>query len=613
MAKFILSDMSYKSFDGQKEEQYNNKTYEKYFTKGLPKYWSYAFSRSGNNQKMMVNPTGVPGYCLNIYWGLMADAPKDGYKMAKRAENFEISSVNHQYYQLVLGQKDTLEAKIREGLVKISQSVADLELCEHDLIKYKDFKDKISDSEIEIKKELPEKEKKELELKKMRAKMDLKTIFVDSVDFYAGGGTQGAGRLSMAFMRNNNIMPTIVDDFFRMENAESLKKDATLKDIPAVEQRMLEVKWGAYEDWLKYFKDNVSRRMDSLETLERSRKKSLEEYRDWLKPTIARYKMIVDALESAGGRASMYTQRMRVAGIATAFNNITLWICKDFTPPDTHRAPQELFEKAGVRAIDKWAWEHLYAHPEHGLAMDYAWLTRKWVLAKAKMDALGDPAKIDWLNESRWYYSFLVMDFERLNFKTSATGAETEDAEFTVTNYLVSKNVLAAKYMELKAYEEELEIYIDSVLGIKHTIEGKPIVIYEKTEAGYEIDKKRYGEIQKYIFKVEVMEKKAITAKMLGASTPFPSKTSFGSKKELEKEFSKDLFELIERKKTGRLKEKLNDFFEILGLDNLGLFIAGGPYEHNFSERVKKYYLKPNEARFNYFINFIKSKMNIGG
>ncbi len=398
-------------------------------------------------------------------------------------------------------------------------------------------------------------------------------------------------------------MPTIVDDFFRMTRKEDLKKDTMLKDLPTVEQRMLEVKWDAYQDWLAFFENNVKRRMDALKTLERSREKSLDEYRDWLKPTIARYKMIVDSLEHAASRTGALTHPIKLNAMAISLHEVKIWFWKNFVPPDPHRPPQEMFEieKSGVAAFGKWEKDNIYLHPGHGLVTSYPWVTEKWIFGHANINGWGEKCSgIPNLSESDWYYSFQEFVMSRTNFKTSATGAEGEDADFKFANYMMSKNVIAAKYIELKAMHEDLEIYINDLLGLPHEIEGKPVIIFEKKEKAFEIDRGHYEKIKR--FKFRVSDKKTVEGK------DFPPETSFTSKDALKKAYPEDTFHLIELKKKNESTETLK---QILGLNNVRFFLPGGPYEQNWCERIKKYYLKPNSVRFEYVRNFILSRMGI--
>ncbi len=603
---FILADISYASFAKPgKQEEYSSSKYKDFFDVNGPA-WSHALSRSGTNQNTVINPTGPPGYCLGLYISLVFDLPKDGWTVTKVMETLDVTPVHHQYYELTHGRKEALEAKIREGLVKISQSIADLELVEHDLLKYEDFKEQLENAQKKIDEKAEPKEKEKAEEEKKKAEMALKTVFMEEVDYHAGGAAQGPGRLSMAFLRNHNIMPTVVDDFFRMTSKEDLKKDPTLKDLPKVEQRMLEVKWDAYQDWLGFFKSNVTRRIEALNTLKRSREKTLEEYREWLKPTIARHKIIVDSLESESARKGALSSYVRLNAMALSSHKVKIWFWKSFVTPDPHRTPQEEIEKSGVVAFDKWSKDNLYLHPDHGLITDYPWVTEKWILKNAGADKWGEKCSgVPHLSESEWYYSFQELLFDRTNFKTSATGSEGEDAEFRFANYMMSKNVLAAKYIELKAKEELLEIYIDDILGLTHTFPGKPVIIYkyDKKEKLYKIDTGQYGRIKKFQFKFKTKD-----GEKTSGPENWPAETSFKTKKELEKAYPKDSFTLVERKKKNETWETAK---QLLGLGNIRFFLPNGPYEQNWSERIKKYYLKPNSARFEYVRNFLVSRMGI--
>jgi len=604
---FILKNISYRPFESPgKQANYESpeaKAFEKFFDLGGPA-WSYALARSGTNQNTLINPTGPPGYCLNLYMSLVFDLPKDGWAVKKIKETLDVTPMHHQYYELTHGRKETLEAKIREGLVKISQSIADLELVKHDLIKYEDFEEQLESAEIKIDEKAKPEEKKKLEGKKKKAELALKTTFMEEVDYHAGGSAQGGpGRLSMAFLRNHNIMPTVVDDFFRMNKKEDLEKDKMLKDLPTVEKRMLEVKWDAYQDWLGFFKSNVTRRMDALRNLEKSREKSLDEYREWLKPTIARHKLIVDSLDDPDNRKGVFANRVRLNAIAISMHYVKLWFWKSFVPPDPHRVPGEEITKAGVMAFGNWERDNLYLNATHGLITDYPWITEKWIFTNSGIEHWGGSCKksVCDVSEGDWYYSFQELTMNRTNFKTSATGSEGEDTDFEFVNYMMSKNVVAAKSMELKAMQEEQEIYISEMLGLPHKLDGKPIIIYQKgKKGGYEIDTNHINKLTPFHFIVD--DKTTVTSK------DFSKESAFKNWKDLVTAFPSKKFLHVERKKEN---ETISDIKKILGLNNIRFFLGRGPYEQNWSERIKKYYLKPNSARFEYVRNFLISRMGV--
>ena len=284
MCAYLLKDIGHGVTDRIKEYFGGISTPPLYAQFG--KWYGQAWAVSAENQTMVLNPTGYPGWITGIYLSLVFSLPKDKYKIVKVSEAIDVSPEHQQYWQITLAQKEALEQKIKQSLVSISQSVADLELVLTDLQRYEEFARWLKDLESE------EKEKRK------RAELLLKSMFVDQVDYHVGGTGEGPGRLSMVFMRNRNIMPTIVQDFMQMESKKDLEPGGRFANIPEVEKNFLRTKWMAYEEWLKIFRSNVQRRLDELRTLAESRKKTIEEMREWIKPTIIRYKMLKDALEN---------------------------------------------------------------------------------------------------------------------------------------------------------------------------------------------------------------------------------------------------------------------------------------------------------------------------
>ncbi|MCK4550921.1 MAG: hypothetical protein KAT91_03125, partial [Candidatus Aenigmarchaeota archaeon] len=226
MGKFVLADGELEETTGQNPNAFGKNNMGPCF-----------IVQAEDQQKIILNPTTAPGGIMGMYYSLMFELPKDNWNPAKPEETIEVSPVHQQYYQLVTAQKEQLEGKIKQGMASISQSIADLELVEHDKRKYDEFQEYLD--------ELKSPDAK----KKREANLRLKSVFVDQVDFHVGGTGQGAGRLSLAFMRNNNIMPTVVDDFFRMGSLEDINT-GKLQDLPDVERRMLETKFNAYNQWL---------------------------------------------------------------------------------------------------------------------------------------------------------------------------------------------------------------------------------------------------------------------------------------------------------------------------------------------------------------------------
>ena len=549
------------------------------------RFFGKAVCMRGSNQTISLNTTTYPGGTTGAFHGFLFELGKDKWNVKKVDEKISVSPEHQQYWQITLGQKEALEHKIKQALMTISNSIADLELVMMDFNRYKTYKEYLED----LNSKDPE--------KKRTAELTLKSIFVDQVDYHAGGEGQGPGRFSMAFMRNNNILPTIVQDFLEMESLEDLKT-GKLKNIPKVEKNVLESKWRAYQDWLNIFRSNVERRLKELEVLVRSREKTIEEMREWVKPIIARYKMLNDALEYPGERAAEFSSKIRLAGNMYALYQSTFWIYKPFPLFEEFPAPGELKAK-DMNLIhplkDGWSLDHLVLNYNIGLSVKFPWITEEWVrnLTGAILKEL------KW--EGRYYmlYSFMVVNFIRCNLRY-ANGAEIEDAVWIVTNWTTSTNVIWTKLLEGFALERELEIYMDDILGLKHKIEGRPVIFYKKKNGKYFIMQDHLNALKKFIFSVdgdefEIGEKKLV----------------FSSKKDMEKEFPPKKFNLKKVDKEVGLGEKARDFFRFFGID-LRWRRINSPYSMVAKDFGNKNILKPQGKRFRSVVDKLIKRMKIG-
>ncbi|MCK4968146.1 MAG: hypothetical protein KAS12_03755, partial [Candidatus Aenigmarchaeota archaeon] len=570
-----------------------------------------------DQEETLLNPTTQPGGIMGMYYGLTFEVQKDNWRLEKAFEEIEVSPVHQQYYQLVTAQKEQLEGKIKQGMAGISQSVADLELVEHDKRKYDEFNDYIKDLKDETDK-----------TKHEAANLRLKSVFVDQVDFHVGGSGQGAGRLSMAFMRNNNIMPTIVDDFFRMESIEDTQ-NGKLKDLPHVEKKMLETKFNAYNQWLDIFRSTVDRRLGRLNQLIKSRDKTLKEYRDWLRPIIARHRMIKEMSDTTAGRKDLATRFTHSQGGASSTNKLITWVWKNMLIPDDRLYPRELEVMNELPNLDPWAQENLVYNYDTGLVCKYPWITKEWIKNRAKH--IEDTQGFD---KNKIYYTFAIIKLGKTNIKF-ASGAETEDGDFYVQMFVLSKNAMMVKLLELECIKEKLEIYIDDMMGIPHKFENddiKPEKLKKKTKVdGVEVEatlklplgyhksggkyvlhddceksfKKHFNnEHFKNFDHVEKSMKKYEAAR----------KTETEKKKSLSK---KEFFEIFPHERYHHIKHKkvnktLENTLHLIGIKSIqDALFRKGPYENTFSERVTKFYLKFSGGRFDGILGMIKRRMKI--
>lgn len=560
------------------------------------KWCGNAWAMSPRNQQISINPTGFPGFISKVYFGTIFEIKKDKYNVEKVNEAIDVSPEHQQYWQITLAQKEALEQKIKQALMGISSSIADLELVKTDLERYEEFLNWIKDLESD-----DEKKRKE-------AMLVLKSFFVDQVDYYAGGGgAEGPGRLSMAFMRNRNIMPTIVQDFMMMESEGDLKEGGKLAHLPEVEKQVLRTKWKAFEDWLEVFRSNVERRVEHLRTLVRSREKTIEEMRESAKPLILRYKMIVDALSSPKMRKEMPHIFVRVVGHAISMTTIDLWVWKVYPLFDEFPVPGELRAKveSEINPYNDWTKENLIFHSQLGLIADYPWITEEWVEDKKS----GILSKMGWKGRYYHYYIFMPITLEKVNIRF-ADGGELEDGVFKVTNWALSANVMFTKLLELEAMKEENEIYVDDMLGLKHEIPGNPVVFYKKSKKkreNQEIVRKHYDRITKFVFRAK---NKKGDEKLI--ELPRLSKYTVG---ELEEKLGKDVvqefIDLKEAKEEKSLLDSIKRFFEFFGID-ITPYRFKGPYGHFNKDFANKYIAKPMSSNFNYVSGTILNKSAFG-
>ena len=88
------------------------------------------------------------------------------------------------------------------------------------------------------------------------------------------------------------------------------------------------------------------------------------------------------------------------------------------------------------------------------------------------------------------YYTFIEVKFDRTDMRT-ADGSMIEDGMFWVNALLLSQNALLAKMLELKAKQEELEMYINDLLGLPQPEEVRPTkpedqpIYYPKKKLGF--------------------------------------------------------------------------------------------------------------------------------
>jgi len=526
---------------------------------------------SAANQYANLNYCGPPGTASGLYYSLLFQMGRLGFKVFKADEWIEVSPTHKAYWEKTTATKQMLEGVIKQGLASAASLVSDYELAKHDVRKYQEI------------------------LKYFAAKPgeqhSLRAMFVDNVDAHTD--LPGGGAISLRTSAQR--WPTIIADFMKLDDNDKVPDQIAKRyNISRAEGVILATKNRLFIEWKKMFETSATERYKTLMGLLKSREKSISEYKSWLRPYIARYKLT----KTGGLSANTLRSFVDIAGQANFFNFIRLFAWKSLQASEPRKAPSEIVSdpRGGSWVIypyDDWMRFNYVLNPKIGLASLYPWLLdeRKYCIdcrkyypsnqlkcEKCGGFGLEDRFYGDQLMESevlaKWsdygfkpedlYYYFIDMKIERGGI--SLPVGEAEDITFSLKGHVASQNVMAIKALELKCREIELEHYIEEMLG-------------------YRSDMKDISEF---------------------------------AEKELPEYFKKKPQDLsfIER-----FEKELQNITKTLGLKSErrgpavpGKYIAfgkPGPYERDMEERITKQYLSPAGGQFAGVTGFIKSKMGV--
>ena len=217
------------------------------------------------NQTTELNFTGKPGEASSIYYSLFFQLPKWGWNVVKVDEWIEVSPTHREYYDRTASTKQMLESTIKTGLAAAAQSVADYELIAHDLRKYKEVLSYFAEGDEHV----------------------LRSMFVDQVDIHTDMPGQPLSMRAIA-----PRWPTIIADFLSLTDEDTdIDKVVKKINISRAEAVILVTKNKLYMEWKKLFLDAAKTRYQTIRGLVEGRRKSIQEYRNWLKPYIARFRM----------------------------------------------------------------------------------------------------------------------------------------------------------------------------------------------------------------------------------------------------------------------------------------------------------------------------------
>ncbi len=292
-----------------------------------------------------IDLTGPPGTMSGLYYSLMFQLGRWGFERAKIEEWISVSPVFKQYYDLTLQQKQALEAQIKAGLGQIATAIHDYELVFHDLRKYKEFLDYFTEI-VKGKKLIKEGKKEEGEKEQKKGEQTLKAIFIDEVDVHTD-----LPNIPIALRSIVSRWPTIIADFMRLSDDDTdPKKIAEKLRVSEAEGVVLATKNKLFLEWRdKLFRPTLEERYERLLRLTESRKFSIDEYTEMLKPVVARFKLINDSLSSAGDRRSAYTSFFNPGSQAYSTDFARIWAWKPFSPSEKYKVTREFLDEISPR------------------------------------------------------------------------------------------------------------------------------------------------------------------------------------------------------------------------------------------------------------------------
>ena len=517
------------------------------------------------NQTIELNFTGKPGQASSLYYSLFSQLPKWGWNIVKVDEWIEVSPTHREYYDRTAATKQMLESTIKTGLATAAQSVADYELMAHDLRKYREILGYFAEGDEHV----------------------LKSMFVDQVDVHTDMPGQPLSMRAIA-----PRWPTIIADFLSLTDDDTdVEKVSKNKNISRAEAVILVTKNKLYKEWKTLFLDAAKTRYKTIRGLVEGRRKSIQEYRNWLKPYIARFRMTRLGGERPEIRAESLKSFADITGMATFSNNVRLFAWKPFKTAEVRKPATEIKNDFALYPYDEYIREKLILDKK-GLAKTYPWLrnARNYCVRCKEYFASGvlecpDCGSLliertladeivekhilkSWknmemsLDPNELYYIF--MDFDVLRVGARLPIGEIEDITFTIKNFVISQNVLLVKLLELKCREIELEHYIDEMLGVR--VEDRDLDEILTADFPAFAEKKDLSEYNKFV---------------KGLRDTSDAYTGF-----------------LKKVKTPKIK-------------NL-MFLKQGNYERDFKDRITQNYLKIAGAQYGGIVGFIKSLMGVG-
>ncbi|MBI2084505.1 MAG: hypothetical protein HYT70_02740 [Candidatus Aenigmarchaeota archaeon] len=559
--------------------------------------------------EMYIDLTGPMGSMSGLYYGLIFQLRKVGFETLKIEEWIQVPPVFKQYYDLTIHQKEQLEAQIKAGLGQIATAIHDYDLISHDLRKYREYMDYFTKIE-KGKKMMMSKKKLEKDEGEQMAKEGtqlLRSVFVDQVDAHTGEG--------IAIRTITPRWPTIIVDFMRLDDKDTdPKKIAQRHGFTEAEGAVLSTKNKLFMEWRdRLFKPTLQERFQNVRRLVEMRRASVRQYTEMIKPTIARYRMIDDALRTPSARG-FHTRFLFPPGSqAYSLDMTRIWAFLPFAPAEKYKVTRDFFDtvtlseagfnKRDIEILAKNGVDVKETLPALPVERSIDDIVRRYMpnvqktynveisihdvyLARQRLSNIyrtkamqmigGVPRResLPTMAGGSWpfspYFVFLDIPFLR-NVIRLPNGTELEDMMVdTITVQTRSQNVMIVTILEMIAKEKELENYIKQLLGEF----GGPDLNLKSIE---ELVKEEYPEM-------------------------------FGGEEKKERKEGKDLLEPVKK-----VQHALGDVLSSLGL-KFDVLRARGPYEFAMDDRIAEMFQVESMVQgYLYVLRYLQQGVKVPG
>jgi hypothetical protein len=496
---------------------------------------------------VVLDYTALRGSASNVFWTFTHRVGKMRYNIAKVDEWMEVNPNYVDLYNQLIGQKQRIEGAIKSSLASVAQAVADYELLRHDARRYGEILDYFK-----------------------KGKTDqhvMRSLFVDRVDAFTG---EGYSLVTMA-----KRWPTIITDFIRMkdewEDVGEIRKEL---DVSQAEATVLKTKNELYKEWKKMFLPTVKERYARIQTLVKARQRSIDEYKKWLRPYLAKYKSMKEGTERPEGLDWSYVNNaFSTPGFGTmdAWTFIRVWVWRPFNVVEAGK-PEGLLGKGpgGKFMVDPY--DDFVRHWKREIEKHYDVKITDDEVNGILKKALEPPEQGHYpqMESQAMYYLLFDMKIILSTMKSPPPeGVEMDNLMFyPIRIWVLSQNSLLIHLLELHARQKWMDRYMDEIIGAR-SIEEE---VYRKVEE-------------------ELGERKAEEKK--------------GEKESLWSRI-KPRYVTVVDKKTGE-----RDFRPNRPMKFVRFFVKPGPYEPVFFERLSKMYFRASGFYYKQMVDVLKNAMGI--